>query len=92
MIKTGVLFVSILFQTMVAMALKPDSLYVSTPDVLGLKFQHLTLPTSDGAKIDVWQIFADSTINNNTTLVLAYGDAGNKSHWLNQAALMSQLG
>jgi pimeloyl-ACP methyl ester carboxylesterase len=92
MIKTGVLFVSILFQTMVAMALKPDSVYVSTPYALGLKFQHTILPTTDGAEIDIWQIFADSTVKNNTTLIVAYGDAGNKSHWLNQAALMSKLG
>lgn len=73
-------------------ALKPDSLYINTPGNLGLNFMEQSIQTSDGYTLNTWIIFADSSANKKTTLILAYGDSGNMSYYLNQAAILSQTG
>ena len=78
--------------TLSVFGLKPDSTYITNPHDLGLAYKNLQLQTVDNAIIDVWQIFADSTTTKNTTLILAYGDSGNKSYWLYQAAILSEFG
>lgn len=72
--------------------LKPDSLYVSTPEVLGLEYESVKVKTPDSFNLQVWKIKADSAVRTNTTIILAYGDSGNMSYWLNHAAIMSQKG
>ena len=72
--------------------LKPDSLYVSTPEALGLEYESVKVKTPDSFNLQVWKIKADSAVRTNTTIILAYGDSGNMSYWLNHAAIMSQKG
>lgn len=91
MIQKLILFFAIIYSSS-CFGLKPDSLYISTPEVLGLKYESTTIKTTDSVNIQVWKISADSTVRTNTTIILAYGDSGNMSYWLNHAAIMSQKG
>ncbi len=93
MLKKWVLcFTVIVLFNLSSLGLKPDSLYISTPEALGLKYESTTIKTTDSVNIQVWKIPADSTVRTNTTIILAYGDSGNMSYWLNHAAIMSQKG
>jgi pimeloyl-ACP methyl ester carboxylesterase len=91
MIQKLILFFAIIYSSS-CFGLKPDSLYISTPEALGLKYESPTIKTTDSVNIQVWKITADSTVRTNTTIILAYGDSGNMSYWLNHAAIMSQKG
>lgn len=74
------------------MALKPDSLYQMTPDSLKLKYESLKITTPDSLNLKVWKIIPELKVKNNSTIILAYGDSGNMSYWLHQAAILSQKG
>jgi hypothetical protein len=87
-----VFFLVLLLISTKCLCLKPDSLYISTPDALGLEFESLKVKTPDSFNLQVWKIKADSTVRTNTTKILAYGDSGNMSYWLNQATIMTQKG
>lgn len=65
-------------------ALKPDRNYINTPDKLGISYKEHDVVTSDKYSIKVWQCFPSSDNDKKTTLVVAYGDAGNMSYWLEQ--------
>ena len=73
-------------------ALKPDRTYSTTPDSLGLNFTKQIIKTDDNASLNSWIINPPEAQNNGTTIILSYGDAGNMSYWLNQAAILSQVG
>jgi pimeloyl-ACP methyl ester carboxylesterase len=91
MIQKLILFFAIIYSSS-CFGLKPDSLYISTPEALGLKYESTTIKTTDSVNIQVWKIPADSAVRTNTTIILTYGDSGNMSYWLNHAAIMSQKG
>lgn len=78
--------------TVYSYALKPDRVYHLTPDSLGVAYTTHRVETPDNAKINVWFLKANDSIDNGTTLILCYGDAGNMSHWLNQAVVLNQNG
>ncbi len=67
-------------------------MYISHPDSLGLNAKTFQIETIDGALLNTWVLFPMGEINLETTIVLAYGDAGNMSYWLNQCAILSQRG
>jgi pimeloyl-ACP methyl ester carboxylesterase len=73
-------------------SIQPDPNYLQTPKDLGLDFETFQIPTSDGALLHSWKINAVKEQKKFVTLVVAYGDAGNMSCQLNQAAILSQLG
>ncbi|MFM6994382.1 MAG: alpha/beta hydrolase [Sediminibacterium sp.] len=76
----------------VGKSIKPDPNYIQTPTDLGLDFESYQIPTSDGAVLNAWKINAVKEQKKFVTLIVAYGDAGNMSCQLNQAAILSQLG
>ena len=74
------------------LSLKPDRNYISNPDTLGLKYDSHRIKTTDDLELQSWVLNPMSDINRETSIILAYGDAGNMSYWLNQAAILSQSG
>lgn len=75
-----------------SVALKPDSTYHSHPDSIGLINEVYRVLTPDSLELNVWKLLPTEKDNNNTTIILAYGDSGNMSHWLNHAAMLNQRG
>ncbi|GAB3634574.1 alpha/beta hydrolase [Hymenobacter arcticus] len=83
----------LLLQTVAAWALKPSREWAATPDSVGLTYQARTLPTPDHAQLATWIIEPAATApNQRTTLVLAYGDAGNMGNWVHQARALAGAG
>lgn len=83
----------LLLQTALAWALKPSRQWAATPDSVGLTYQTLTLTTPDHAQLATWIIEpAATTPDQHTTLVLAYGDAGNMGNWVHQARALAGTG
>ena len=66
---------------------------MATPDSLGLTYQTLALTTPDHVQLASWVVEPAATVpDRRTTMVLAYGDAGNMSYWLHQARALSHAG
>lgn len=74
------------------LSLKPERNYISNPDSLGLKFESHRIKTSNSLELQSWVLYPMGDVNRETSVILAYGDAGNMSYWLNQAAILSQSG
>lgn len=89
---TRIIIILSIFNSFFSLALKPDSLYQMTPDSLKLKYESLKITTPDSLNLQVWKIIPELKVKNNSTIILAYGDSGNMSYWLNQAAILSQRG
>ena len=82
-----------LFQVTTVWALKPTREWTNLPDSLGLKYQTVALTTPDHVQLASWIIEPDATVaDQRTTMVLAYGDAGNMSQCLYQAAALAKGG
>lgn len=82
-----------LLQTALAWALKPSREWAATPDSVGLTYQTLTLATPDHAQLATWVIEPAATVpDQHTTVVLAYGDAGNMGNWVHQARALAGVG
>jgi len=82
-----------LLQGTLAWALKPSHQWIATPDSMGLKYQTLALTTPDHAQLVSWVVEPAANVpDQHTTMVLAYGDAGNMSQWLYQAQALSKGG
>ncbi len=73
-------------------ALKPDKNYIAKPEDFSLHYTSNTITTSDGFTLLSWTLQANPENNKKTTLILAYGDSGNMSYWLNQAWVASNNG
>ena len=74
-------------------ALKPSREWIATPDSMGLAYQSLTLTTPDRAQLAAWVVEPLAGVpEQHTTMVLAYGDAGNMSQWLHQARALAGQG
>jgi pimeloyl-ACP methyl ester carboxylesterase len=83
----------LLLHAAAAWALKPDRHWAATPDSVGLKYQSLTLTTPDHAQLATWVVEPTQALAGQpTTLVLAYGDAGNMGNWVHQARALAQAG
>jgi hypothetical protein len=89
---TRIIILIAIFNSFFTLALKPDSLYQITPDSLKLKYESLKISTPDSLNLQVWKIIPELKVKNNSTIILAYGDSGNMSYYLNQAAILSQRG
>lgn len=76
----------------ICFALNPDTIYHITPDSLGLEFKEFKIETKDNALLNTWVLKATEELNNGNVIILAYGDAGNMSYWLNQAGVLNQSG
>jgi alpha-beta hydrolase superfamily lysophospholipase len=83
----------LLLQTAWAWALKPSREWAATPDSVGLAYQSLTLATPDHAQLATWVVEpAAAAPDQHTTVVLAYGDAGNMGNWVYQARALASAG
>lgn len=83
----------LLVQHLAASALRPERQWASTPDSLGLPYQTLTLATPDHAHLATWVIEpAAQAPDQHTTIVLAYGDAGNMGNWTYAARALAGAG
>jgi len=87
------LLVLLLVQTATAWALKPSREWIGTPDSLGLQHQTVTLTTPDQVQLTGWVVEPAANVpDQHTTMVLAYGDAGNMSYWLHEAQALTKGG
>lgn len=83
----------LLISTLSAWALKPSREWIATPDSMGLHYQTVTLATPDQAQLAGWIVEPAAGVpDQRTTVVLAYGDAGNMSQWLYQAQALAKGG
>lgn len=93
MLRTVVLLLLLLLQTAAAWAIKPLATYWARPDTLGLKYQNLTLNTTDHVQLASWLVEpVASAPDQHTTMVVASGDWGNMSYSLHQAAALAAAG
>lgn len=67
-------------------ALKPDRNYIAKPDSVNMPYKEYEIKTSDDYKLKTWVCKPKSENDIKTTLILAYGDSGNMSYWLNNVA------
>ena len=74
-----------------AQAMKPDRVYFQTPDSLGLAYTARTVTTTDGYRLNSWEI-APAKAGRAVAVVLAYQDFGNMSYYLQQARALSRAG
>lgn len=87
------LLVALLTQTIMGWALKPSKVWIATPDSLGLRYQTVALTTPDHVQLVGWVLEPAADVpDRRTTMVLAYGDAGNMSQWLPQARALTGSG
>ncbi len=78
--------------TLPILALKPEKAYKITPDSLGLAYKEQYVKTKDGFDLITWTYSPNAAKDKQTVIVLAYGDAGNMSHWVHQARILSEAG
>ncbi|HEX8506631.1 MAG TPA: alpha/beta fold hydrolase [Hymenobacter sp.] len=82
-----------LLQTATAWAIKPSKVWIATPDSLGLKYETVAVTTPDKVQLVGWVVEPAADVpDRHTTMVLAYGDAGNMSQWLNQTLALAREG
>ncbi len=86
------LFVILLLTARSTFALKPEKAYKLTPDSLGLAYKEQYVNTEDQFKLVTWTYEPNAAKDKQTIIVLAYGDAGNMSHWVHQARILSEAG
>lgn len=91
MIRNTILLIALLIGFS-SFALKPDSTYHSHPDSIGLINESYRIMTPDSLELNIWKLIPDQKHDNHTTILLAYGDSGNMSYWLNHAAMLNQRG
>jgi alpha-beta hydrolase superfamily lysophospholipase len=73
-------------------ALKPEKAYKMTPDSLGLAYKEQYVKSKDQFDLITWTYTPNAAKDKQTVIVLAYGDAGNMSHWVHQARILSEAG
>lgn len=82
-----------LIQTATAWALTPSKDWIATPDSMGLKYETVAITTADKVQLVGWVVEPATDVpDRHTTMVLAYGDAGNMSRWLNQTQALARNG
>ena len=86
------LFLFILNVSFGAFGLQPDRNYLVHPDSLGLDFEIHQIKSTNNASLHSWVLNPMGEVNLNATIIMAYGDMGNMSYWLNHAAILSQRG
>ena len=67
----------------------PGRMLDSTPAVIGLEYEQVTLTTADGIELDGWFIASQSP---GPTLLFFHGNAGNISHRLDSIHIFHELG
>ena len=79
-----------LFQgRMVFLANMPGRALEASPDDIGLRYENLELPTSDGERLHAWYVPAPGARG---VVLFFHGNAGNISHRLDSIAIFNQLG
>ncbi len=73
-------------------ALKPEKKYVEHPSDFGFKYKENAITTADAVVLKSWICYPNTKVDNKTTLILAYGDAGNMSYWMRQVSELVQVG
>ncbi len=87
--------VSIIFFLVVsqsAIALKPDRVYHTTPDSMGIVCKEVHLKTSDGFEINTWIYEPKKEADKKCVLIMSGGDGGNMGYLIYQAYMLSQKG
>lgn len=86
----GILSLSVL--RLKSFSIDPKKEYILTPDSVGVKYESLTIRTSDGYDLSTWIYQPKEGVNNDTVLILAYPDKNNMSYWVYYAATFALRG
>lgn len=73
-------------------ALKPEKKYVEHPSDFNFKYKENSITTADNFALKSWVCYPTTKVDNQTVLILAYGDAGNMSYWMRQTAEFVKAG
>ena len=71
-----------------ASCLKPVKNYINHPDSLGLNYESLSIKSSENIVLNGWKLIPSTEKDLKSTIILAYGDGGNMSYWLDYAKEM----
>lgn len=81
--KITLLLVLLFTFTINSSAIKPDLNYLQKPNELEISYKEYFITTPDNFKLKTWVCLPQKEVDKKTTIILAYGDAGNMSYWLN---------
>lgn len=73
-------------------AINPNAIYLSTPLHFALPYTQITVNTNDGYELNTWVILPTATHNLHRVLIIAYGDTGNMSYYLDEAKAFCSKG
>jgi alpha/beta superfamily hydrolase len=90
--KKSALLLLLLLTVIPSYALKPDRNYLAKPDAKGMMYKEQDIVTPDNYKLKSWLCYPAKENDKKTTLIIAYGDAGNMSYWLDQTAELVKAG
>ncbi|MFN3927326.1 MAG: alpha/beta hydrolase [Pseudanabaenaceae cyanobacterium] len=82
----------LVYVTQSRMVYIPAREIIFTPDQIGLKYEPLTLTTSDHIKIKAWYIPYDTDSKDRKTILFCHGNGGNISYRQSYIAVLHQLG
>jgi uncharacterized protein len=72
---------------------KPERKYEKTPAHFNFKYQQDSVLTMDAIRLTVWDYEPmGKDMVQKPVIVMAYGDAGNMSHWIEQAGALTAVG
>ncbi|AYA36616.1 alpha/beta fold hydrolase [Hymenobacter oligotrophus] len=92
MIRRLPILLAVLLLSHVAMAIKPLRKYYQTPDSVGMAYRPTRIGTPDKLHLQGWDCSPDEKLDKRTTIVLAYGDAGNMGGWVHMAKELTTQG
>ena len=72
-----------------AFAIKPETVYVYTPEQFSLEYEELKIETCDGATLNVWHLPSEET---GIPVIISQSDAGNMGYWLYMGAYFQACG
>ena len=74
------------------MIFQPSRDMLATPAAIGLRFDAVSIATSDGLRLDAWHVPAPQTSKAPMLALIFHGNAGNNSHRLDYLRMFHELG
>lgn len=84
-------FLATLLLPLICFGINPAKEYILKPDAIGLNYEEIII-NSDDAALKTWIIEPKTDVSKNTTIILAYPDAGNMSYFTYHASIFASHG
>ncbi|GAA0890666.1 alpha/beta hydrolase [Fulvivirga kasyanovii] len=89
--RTFILFLIIFILPFICLGINPDREYILKPDAIGLDYKEMII-NAGNATLKAWIIDPKTDTQKNTTIILAYPDAGNMSYFTYHASIFASHG